>query len=352
MTTAPPRRKRSARFIEIADAAGVGIATVNRVLNEHGSVAPATRARVVDAARRLGVPRVLPDLRHGLTRLDVILARSPTPFFRRLERALQQAAQLLDRRIVVHHRILQEDDDEQIAAAILHAPQRRHGLAVAVHDTPRVREALRQVIAAGTKVVTLMSDIGEVERLHFAGIDNLRAGRTAGLWIGRLAQRPGRLLVLSNDLAYRAHADRTAGCRAAVAERHPHLHCGAPVECHDDPDRTYLAVKQALRAGRHELVGLYHSGAGSAGIAAALQEAGRAGTVAWVGHELSDEHRSYLESGLMDLAIDQDPDGQARSALHHLLHAAGWLASPPAAGPTEFRLFCAENLPPQPYLPV
>ena len=42
---------------------------------------PATRERVVVAARQLGVPRMLPDLRRGLTRLDVILARSPAPYF-------------------------------------------------------------------------------------------------------------------------------------------------------------------------------------------------------------------------------------------------------------------------------
>ena len=334
----PPRRKRSARFVEIAQAANVSVATVNRVLNEHGSVASATRARVVAAAKQLGVPRALPDLRHGVTRLDVILARSPTPFFRRLEFALQQSMQLLDRRIVVHRHVLEEDDDEQIARTILRPPQRRDGLAVAIHD------------AQGVRVVTLMSDIGEVPRLHYAGIDNLHAGRTAGHFIGRLACRAGRVLVLSNSLAYRAHVDRTAGCRAVIAERFAHLMCSEPIECFDDPDRAYLAVSSALRAKGSELVGLYHSGAGSAGIAAALERAGRAGEVVWAGHELSDEHRELLARGTMDLVIDQDPDGQVLSSLQHLLHACGWLDVAPAGGPNEFRLFCAENLPPQPYL--
>ncbi|MDE2397626.1 MAG: LacI family DNA-binding transcriptional regulator [Burkholderiales bacterium] len=345
--SAPPRRrKRGARFVEIAEAAGVSIATVNRVLNDHGSVAPATRARVVAAARQLAVPRVLPDLRHGLTRLDVILARSPTPLFRRIEQALQQATQLLDRRIVVHRHVLEEDDDDQIAHAILRPRPRRDGLALAVHDTPRVRDALRSVVAQGVRVVTLVSDIGEVPRLHYAGIDNLHAGRTAGWFLGRLARRPGRVLVLSNSLAFRAHVDRTAGCRAVIAERFPQLACSETRECFDDPDRAYHAVNAALRARGGELVGVYHSGAGSAGIAAALERAGRLGEVAWVGHEMTEAHRGWLARGAMDLVIDQDPDGQVRSTLQHLLHACGWLEAPPAAGPNEFRLFCAENLPP------
>lgn len=344
------RRKRSARFDEIAQAANVSTTTVNRVLNEHGSVAPATRARVVAAAKQLGVPRVLPDLRHGVTRLDVILARSPTPFFRRLEFALQQSMQVLDPRIVVHRHVLDEDDDQQIARTILQPPQRRDGLVVAIHDTPLVREALRSVIAQGVRVVTLMSDIDEVARLHYAGIDNLLAGRTAGLFIGRLARRAGHVLVLSNSLAYRAHVDRTTGCRAVIDERFSRLTCGEPIECFDDPDRAYLAASNALRALGSDLVGVYHSGAGSSGIAAALERAGRAGEVVWVGHELSDEHRSLLARGTMDLVIDQDPDRQVLSSLQNLLHACGWLDAAPADGPNEFRLFCAENLPARPYL--
>ena len=348
----PARRKRSARFVEIAHEAGVSTATVNRVLNEHGSVAPATRARVVAAAKALGVPRSLPDLRHGLTRLDVILARSPTPFFRRLELALQRATALLDARIVVHRHVIAEDDDEQIARAVLKPPQRRDGLIVAIHDTPRVRDALRAVIGQGVRVVTLMSDIGEVPRLHFAGIDNHHAGRTAGHFIGRLARAPGRVLVLSNSLAYRAHVDRTAGCRAVIGERFTALACSDPVECFDDSDRAYHAVVQALRAGgAARLAGIYHSGAGTAGIGAALERAGRAGEVVWVGHELSDEHRAWLARGVLDLVIDQDPDGQVMAALQHLLHASGWLDRAPAGAPNEFRLFCAENLPAAPYLP-
>jgi len=53
------RRKRSARFAEIASAAGVSLSTVDRVLNERGSVSEKARRLVVDAARRLGVPRTL-----------------------------------------------------------------------------------------------------------------------------------------------------------------------------------------------------------------------------------------------------------------------------------------------------
>jgi LacI family transcriptional regulator len=221
------------------------------------------------------------------------------------------------------------------------------------------------LIAQGVPVVTLMSDIGDIARLHYAGIDNRHAGRTAGHFIGklvgRLAAREGRVLVLSNSLRYRAHVDRSEGCRAVIAERFPGLKCGEVVECFDDPDRSFHAVDTALRTGTgrstgkskgKDIVGVYNSGAGSAGIAAALLRHGREHSVVWVGHELSDEHREQLAIGHMDLVIDQDPDGQVLAAMQHLLHACGYLDPAPAGGPNEFRLFCAENLPARPYLPT
>jgi LacI family transcriptional regulator len=347
------RRKRSARFADIAAAAGVGTATVNRVLNEHGGVSAETTARVLAAARQLGVPRVLPDPRHGLTRFDVVLARSATPYFRRLDLALTRAVQVLDQRILVHRHVVDATDAAQVRERLTRPRHRRDGLIVALHDTPDVRAALREQVAAGVPVVTLMSGIGDVQGLHYAGIDNLAAGRTAGHFIGRLARRPGRVLRLTNTPDYRAHADRLRGCQEVLAERHPLIETGEPVPCHDDPDRGQLALRRALVEARRDgmaLVGLYHSGAGSAGIAAELQQIAPAERPVWVGHELSDEHRTLLQLGLLDLVIDQDPDGQIASALHHLLHASGHVEQPARAEPNEFRLFCAENVRGESYL--
>lgn len=374
MTPEAPRRKRSARFIEIAEAAGVSTSTVNRVLNERGSVSAATRSKVVAAAKQLGVPRLLPDPRHGLTRLDVILAASPTPYFARLELALQRAAQMLDSRIVIHRQRVDAQDEARLVQAIgggsgparaagrkgaaMAAPAspgpRRDGLMVALHDSPAVRVALRHQIERGVPVVTLMSAIGTaddpVPGLHYAGIDNRAAGRTAGRCLGQQIgdDRPGDVLLLTHDLSYRAHAERLAGCAAMLAERWPHLRCSTPVPCHDDADRCHFAVREALHRAQHTgrpLRGIYHSGAGASGIASALHRYGGDTHRAWVGHELSDEHRQWLQAGLMDWAIDQNPDGQIVSGLHHLLHRCGYVERPAPAEPNEFRLFCAENLP-------
>jgi LacI family transcriptional regulator len=264
------RRKRSPRFVEIAKEAAVSPSSVDRVLNERGSVSPATREKVIAAAKRLDIPRRLPDTRHGLVHLDILLPRNDTPFFQRLNLALQRSLQMLDRRMVVHRVILQQDDDDAITRAIARSRYQRCGLIITAHDTVRVREALCAVIAGGEPVVTLVTDIGAVPRLHYAGIDNYHAGRTAGYFLGRLARRPGRILLLANRMDYAAHIDRMRGCRDAVAASFPELGCDAPsVEIHDDANLCYQAVCHALHSDPH-LAGIYNSAAGSQGIEAAL----------------------------------------------------------------------------------
>ena len=345
------RRKRAPRFVDIAAEAGVSETTVNRVLNERGSVSAETRSRVVAAARRLGVPRILPETRRNLTRFDVIVAGSGTPYFRRLDLAFQRTMQMLGRKVVMHRTLIKEGpgDERRVADAILSPRQKRHGLIVAVRDGALVRTALRHVIDSGVPVVTLMSDISDLPRLHYAGIDNYRAGRTIGYLLGRLARREGQLLLISNALSYRAHTERIRGVQDVVGAEFPHLRAGDVRECHDQQDLCYTATMQAIRAGG--LAAVYNSGAGTPGIMAALRQAGLAGQVMLAGHEISAEHRQYIEQGVLDIVVDQDPDGQVASGVQHLLHACGMLEEAPSPEPNDFRLFCRENLGQRPYLP-
>jgi LacI family transcriptional regulator len=350
MPPAPPaRRKNTARLIDIAEAAGVGIATVNRVLNDSGKASASTREKVIQAARQLGARRLMPEVHRGLTRFDFVFARSQTPFFQRLEIALKRQMQLLDRRIAVHRHDFDPADEKKIAAFIKKPPHRRNGLIVVVHDTPLLREAVQSVIKQGVPVVTLMSDLSDVSSLHYAGINNLQAGRTAGYFLGRLSPQAGRVLVLSNDLSYRAHRDRSNGFLSVLAQRFAHLDCLPVAPVYDDADRAFAVVDSVLSVkNAAPLLGIYSTGAASHGIDQALRK--HAHAVTWVGHELTDEHRNFLVNGRMDLVIDQDPDGQILSGMQYLLRANKWLDTVPTARPTDFRLYCAENITHQAYL--
>jgi len=350
--TQPPRRKKTSRFVEIAAQAGVSVATVDRVLNERGSVSAQARAKVVAAARELAVPRLLPDTRHGLIHIDILLPDNHSPFFRRLRQALQQALLLLDRRVVVHQHTLGEKDEAGMLRALRPRPYLRQGLIVAAPETPAVQRALQVALQRGEQVALVVSNVAGLAQAHYVGIDNHAAGRSAGLLLGRLCRQPGRVLLLSSRPDYRGHLERASGCAEVLAQGFPHLRCDqVATATHDDADRCYAAVSHAFKQGQ-PIAGIYNSGAGSPGIEAALRRYAIHDKVCWVTHELSDDHRQYLQQGLLDVVIDQDPDGQAIKALQHVLTALEVLPQGGEIGAAEFRLYLAENMSALPYLPA
>ena len=93
-------RRGRARLGDLATAAGVGIATVDRVVNDRGGVRPETVARIREAARRLGLAHRLPPEQHRRLRLVVVLQRRESWFYRTLSDAFGRTAaapQLLGR---------------------------------------------------------------------------------------------------------------------------------------------------------------------------------------------------------------------------------------------------------------
>jgi LacI family transcriptional regulator len=345
------RRKRSARFADIAAEAGVSPATVDRVLNERDSVSAAARDKVLAAARRLEVNRHLPTAHQALVRIDLMLPDNPTPFFRALRQALDMHIQLLDRRVVVQRHVLDPGDETGTVERILATRPPRHSLIITAPDTADMRHALGCAMARGESVVTLVTDVACKPAHAYVGINHTQAGYTAGTLLHKLIGRPGRVLLLGSRTDYAAHLARGQGCAQALQGSGLVLETAANTL--DDPDRCYFSTLDALRACARDqapLVGIYNTGAGSEGIAHALRRHGAtpaagSGRVVLIGHEASDEHRHLLQTGVMDFAIDQDAPGHALMALRHALYTQGLLEEAPL-GPIQPRLYCAANLPP------
>jgi DNA-binding LacI/PurR family transcriptional regulator len=60
-------------YQDIAVLAGVGTATVERVLNGRGGVRSELIEKVTMAARTLNYPRILPDAYHKMLRIEVLM---------------------------------------------------------------------------------------------------------------------------------------------------------------------------------------------------------------------------------------------------------------------------------------
>lgn len=328
----------------VATLAGVGSATVDRVINERGNVSDAVRRRVLEAARELGLRRLLPVSHHAMLRINVILARPELPLIERMGVEFRRMAQRMDRSVVIHRTVLQDEAPATIANALLRNPG--DAAIVYAQDHPLIHAAIAELAARDRPVVTMISDIPGSARLAYAGTDHIKAGRSAGYFLTRMSP-PGEVIVLCNHLGFQSHSERVHGLAAHLATM-PGFPIAEVVEAGDDAIRAETRLKAAFR--RHpEAVAIYNVGAANRGVAAAIRADILHQRPVFIGHELTPFTDQILREGLMTLTIDQSPELQAQFAIDVLLHRFGFAGAahmaPPYASTVPFVLYGPENLP-------
>ncbi|MGC8468482.1 MAG: LacI family DNA-binding transcriptional regulator [Acetobacteraceae bacterium] len=329
-------------YADIARRAGVGVATVERVLNARGGVRPAMVEKVIAAARALDHPRRLPEAYRGLIRIEVLLVRPETHFFARLSRAFERLAATLDRTVVVHRTFLDEHDPGAIAARICAPGLRRAGLILAAPDHPRVRAAVDEAGVAGLPVVQIVNRI--TAAADYVGIDNYAAGRTAALLLAGMARRAGRVVALCHSPIYQGHRDRIRGFSDYLAQ-HPRTDLAYAHVFFGRDERT-LSADLLARAFAlwPDLVGFYNAGGANGALCTWLRREPRGRALFFVGHELTEASAAALREGVMDFVLDQAPEAQAQRAIELMLARLGLLAPPAENRPIRFITFSAENL--------
>lgn len=351
---------RRATLTDIAARARVSKTTVDRVLNGRDGVKERTRVQVLSTAVALGY---LTEEEAGLQKpiapievdigtpavssprpmtLDFVLPGGANTFMTMLQTGIVRAAQKEGIEARVHS--ITGFDSEALADVLSGLAGQSEGIGVIGVDHPSVREAIRNVVRSGVPVLTLVSDISNVATAGYVGIDNRTAGRLAGHLLGRfVGKRTGSVALFAGALAYRGHEEREMGFRHILQERFPNLAIAVHREIQDDPTRAYAEAKAVL-SDLPDLVGLYNIGAGNRGIGQALSESGRAGEIVFVGHDLSEHTRRLLLSGVMDVAIDQNPDALARQSVQRLIATVRGEALPPLSPLPVLPVFC-ENIP-------
>jgi len=334
---------------DVAREAGVSLATADRVVNKRPGVRDRTVARVEAVVAKLGYR---PDFsaarlaRNRSYRFAYILPVGDNPFMADLaEQVRLSSVWLAAQRAFIDTLHVDVFDPDVLSRALEQLPPVYDGVAVVALDHPRVRIAIDELAQRGVVVVTLVSDVPSSRRLHYVGIDNPAAGRTAGTLMGKyLRGQTGKIGIIAGSLALRDHAERQFGFNQVLSGEYPNLTVLAAVEGRDDSALTKPATERLLSE-NPDLIGLYNVGAGNRGIAAALEAAGRERDVVWIGHELTPHTRRFVARGVLDTIINQNAGHEARSAGRILL--ARCSGEPILADQETIRIdiFVRDNLP-------
>jgi LacI family transcriptional regulator len=311
---------------DVARQAGVSIATVDRVINGRAAVRAQTMERVERAIRHLNYQpdRLAARLARAREyRFCFVLPEGTNAYMAMLAHEVRTAAQrMVQEKVVIDLELTDVFDAETLAGSLERMGGNYDGVAVVALDHPRVREAINVLCERGVAVVTLVSDVPNSRRLHYVGIDNSSAGRTAATLMGRyLCGRRGKVGLIAGSLSLRDHIERQFGFEQVIMHDHQNLTLLPVRESRDDPRRVQ-AVAEQLLSEHADLIGLYNVGAGTPGIVAALEAASRQREVVYIAHELTEESRHALINGTIDIIINQDAGHEVRSAIRVLTSKA------------------------------
>ena len=333
---------------DVARVAGVSLSTVDRVLNGRHSVRAATRDRVEAAMRSLGYVRnaAAANLsRRRMLRFRFLLPGGTNSFMRNLEAEVLTYSRLLAvDGVDVAVQTLPPFDatalDDGLTAI---EAEDCDGVALVAVDSPGVRAAVQRLRDRNLPVVTLVSDLPPDLRVHFVGINNVRAGRTAARLLGRFCNgATGRIAVVVGSMVLQDHAERYSGFREVLGADFPALSPMDPIEALDDADIAAGKLDELLD-GADDVVGLYSIGAGNRGLVSTLERRGRA--LPMVVHELTEHSRGWLLDGRIDAVIRQDPAREARSALRTLLALSNGKPFRRDENRVGIEIFLRDNLP-------
>jgi LacI family transcriptional regulator len=338
------RRKTS--MADVAKAAGVSYATVERVLNGRGGVARDKESRVLEWARKLKLDRALDEVSTRWLRIAILTQRPTSPYYVSLKQGFELAQKSFEAyRVICHLTFFDDLEPLTIARTVNHVAQRVDGLIIVAHEHPVVVEAVAR-IAQKIPVVTVASDLPSTGRLAYVGIDNRSAGRIAGELMGRfLGPEGGQVMVIAGLRNYLGHEERDSAFRSVLRRRFPACQVVGTLESHENAESTERLTRDAFER-YPNLRGIYNISVGEEGIARALKALRRELATVVIGHELSDVSRALLSEGVMDAVLDQSPFVEAVRSVEVILRHYNRGTPSGLSLQTPVSIYLQENLPP------
>lgn len=301
---------RRPTIAQLAEAAGVSVATVNRILGDSGTVRPATIERVRDAAARigfygLGVIEARKQQALPRYRLGFLLQQSSRELYRLFgEKIVEAAGRRRAEKIEPLVDFVDELEPANIAERLGAMGERCDAVAVIAGDHPLISQKISALREAGVPVVAYITDLAATDRAGYVGLDNWKLGRTAAWFIAQTTHGAGRVAPFIGNHRYQCQDISDASFRSYMREHAPHLQVDDSRPTHEEPLEAYRIVSDLL-ATTEDLRGIYVAGGGISGVLRALREAPgeRRRGVRVVCRDIGPETRKGLTEGLITAAL-------------------------------------------------
>ncbi len=245
-------------------------------------------------------------------RIAVIPKGSTHEFWKSVQAGANEAGSELDVEVIWKGPMKEDDREDQIKVVEDFVAQGVDGIVLAPLDDTALRIPVTQAQGANIPVLIIDSGLKDVDTVSFVATDNFEAGKSAGQKMLDLLPNGGRLLVLRYQEGSASTHEREEGFLSVVK--------GVSKVAIVSDNQYAGATTETAQAASERLIERFREGSGvgfdavycpnessTFGMLRALQDAGLAGKVRFVGFDSSTKLVEGLEKGEIDALVVQNP---------------------------------------------
>lgn len=307
---------------DLAQAAGVSRATVDRVLNGREGVKKKTVERVNRAIDELGFVRNLQAANLAKSqsyRFVFALPKSGDQFLDQIKQRIEEAGVVFaEDNIWCDVHAIDDNDPHSISSYLASLSEEDvAGIAIMSPETPQVRDAITRLQERGVAALPFVSNQSMMDA-DWVGVDNHAAGATAALLLGQFCgARSGSILVISESMQSRDSLERRLGFDQELNDNFPNLRALPSLETYGNEDRARSVVARSLSA-NSDIVGIYVLASEARIPLSIVADLGVDPSVIKIAHERTPFTEAALRDRTLDGLIAQDPGHLVRSAIRRL----------------------------------
>ena len=309
---------------DIAALAGVSRGTVDRVLNNRGSVNPATAEKINEIARALDYKPNKAGLalaaQKKKLKLGVVLFSTDNPFFADVLKGIyEKADDLAGYNCAVLVKQIPINVDAQLNAIDELLAQEVNGIAIAPQNDERIRTRINELSQRGIPVVTFNTDIENSTRIAYVGSNYTKSGRTAAGLLRLMTHGDVQIGIITGSSEILCHTERIAGFMAALTPCQAHMKIVSIAETQDDEIESYEQTLRLLKE-YPKTNALFFAAGGVYGGCRAITALGLAGKLCVIAFDKADTTEQFLRDGVLSADICQQPRTQGKKPLDLLFH--------------------------------
>lgn len=335
---------------EIAALAGVSRGTVDRVLNNRGSVNPETEKRVRDIAQALNyqpnkAALALAAQKKKITIGVLLFGRDNGNMYFEdvVEGVKYQQAKLEGYGCTIIIRRTIFDTQTQLAAINELLEEGIHGLVLSPCNSPEIIKKINELYDLGIPTITTNTDVSDSKRLAYVGSDYYQCGCTAGGLMGLITGGHAKVGIVTGSPMVLCHTERINGFLDTVKKRYPGIVSLETMVNQDDEFKSYKATTELLSK-YPELDALYFTAAGVYGGCRAVMDHHKERQIKIITFDAVETTKQMVKNGVISATICQQPFQQGSRPVKLMFDYLSTGVSPEPLQYTEASIKIRENI--------